>query len=305
MKRVALLFPGQGAQYVGMGKDFWEAFSIARETFQEADDILGEFLSKTIFEGPETELTKTRCAQTAIFVVSAALYRTLQQQMPEMQPTVCAGLSLGEYTALWASKRLSFRETLLLIQKRAELMNEACEQVRGTMAAVLGTVDFETALKGISGVWVANYNCPGQTVISGTEEGVQAATVALKEAGAKRVIPLQVHGAFHSGLMQSAQDALLPFLAAAPLIDSSIGLAMNAPGTIVTDLPTIRSNLQRQVTHSVRWEQGIRAMEAQGIDQYIEIGCGKTLTGFNKKIGVLAPSLSIEKTGDLETVCNC
>ena len=289
-----------------MGKDFADAFPSARETFQEADDLLGEFLSNVIFEGPESELTKTSNAQVGIFVTSAAILKTLQQQMPNVQPSVCAGLSLGEYTALWASGRLSFRDALLLVRERAKWMNEACEKVAGTMAAVLGmnSFDLDAALQGMKGVWVANYNCPGQIVISGTKEGVEAASTKLKEAGAKRVIPLQVHGAFHSGLMQSAQDALTPWIAAAPLLDSSIGLVMNASGGFVSDLAEIRKQMALQVTHSVRWEQGIRAMGK--VDQYLEIGCGKVLTGFNRKIGVEAPSISIDKVADLEGVlCNC
>ena len=311
MKRYVFIFPGQGAQYSGMGKDFAEAFPIARQTFEEADDLLGENLSKVIFEGPESELTKTKNSQLGIFVMSAAVCRTLQDQI-EIIPSVCSGLSLGEYTALWASGRLSFKEALLLVRERARLMNEACERTAGTMAAVLGmgNSELEKAIAGIEGVWVANYNCPGQIVISGTKEGVERASVALKEAGAKRVLPLQVHGAFHSGLMKGAQEGLTPFVDRAPLVESKIGFVMNAPGGFVHSLAEIRRNLASQVTHSVRWEQGIRAMEK--IDLYLEIGCGKTLGGLNRKIGVAAPTISIDQIENLdeaarvigETPCN-
>ncbi len=302
MKKVAFIFPGQGAQYPGMGKDFAEQFAIARETFEEADDILGEKLSSIIFEGPETELTKTKYSQTGIFVTSVAILRVLQSQMPDLVPVFCSGLSLGEYTALYASGRLSFKETLLLVRERARLMNEACECEAGTMAAVLGLSgpDVEAALSGIGGVWVANYNCPGQIVISGTKEGVEAGSAALKAAGAKRVLPLQVSGAFHSGLMQSAQDQLTPFIQAASLTESSIGFVMNVPGQFVEDLSAIRKNLASQVTQSVRWEQGIRAIEQAKVDLYVEIGCGKTLAGLNRKIGVAAPTVSVDKIADLE-----
>lgn len=301
-RKIAMLFPGQGAQYPGMGKDFAETFAVARETFQEADDILQESLSKIIFEGPEGELTKTKNSQLAIFVVSAAILRSVQSQFPELKPSVCAGLSLGEYTALWASGKLGFKETIQLIFHRANFMNEACETTAGTMAAVLGLdgPSVEKALEGMKDVWVANYNCPGQIVISGVESAVQAASLALKPVGAKRVIPLQVHGAFHSGLMQKAQDKLAPFIEKAPLTESDVRLAMNAPGNFVSTLAEIRSQLIRQVTASVRWEQLILNMANEGSYQFFELGCGKTLSGFNKKMGF--STLSVEKIADLELV---
>ena len=314
MKKIAYLFPGQGAQYVGMGKDFYHAFAISRETFQEADEILGERLSSLIFNGPEEALTQTKNSQVAIFVNSAAILRAMIQQLPDFRPSAGAGLSLGEYTALFTTGRLGFQETLLLVRERARLMNDACEKIPGTMAAVLGlnASEVEAAVKGISGVWVANYNCPGQTVISGTKEGVERGAEALRANGAKRVLPLTVHGAFHSGLMQPAQEALAPFIEAAPIRESSVGFVMNTSGSFVDSIADIRRHLTSQVTQSVRWEQGVNAMEARGIDLYIEIGCGKTLSGMNRKIGVRGQTLSIDKLPDLEEVakqglvqCNC
>jgi [acyl-carrier-protein] S-malonyltransferase len=302
MKR-AFIFPGQGAQYVGMGKDFFDSFAVAKETFEEADDLLNFSLSKIIFEGPEDLLTQTKNSQVAIFVTSMAILRTMQQQLPRLTPSVCAGLSLGEYTALCASNRLSFADTLLLVRERARLMNEACEKVPGTMAAVLG-LDAEgiaAAVKDLKGVWVANYNAPGQTVISGTKEGIEKAALVLKERGAKRVIPLTVHGAFHSGLMQSAQDGLAPFVERAPIVDSHIEFVMNVPGAFVKSTEEIRQNLIAQVTQSVRWEQGVEAMKTAGVDFFLEIGCGKTLSGLNRKMGISSMS-SVEKVTDLELV---
>jgi [acyl-carrier-protein] S-malonyltransferase len=302
VKKIAYLFPGQGAQYAGMGKDFFQTYSISRDTFHEADEILKERLSDLIFNGPEETLTKTKNSQVAIFVNSAAILRALIQQLPDFRPTVCSGLSLGEYTALFASGRLGFRETLLLVRERARLMNDACDRIPGAMAAVLGLNAEQVAsgVKGIEGLWVANYNCPGQTVISGTEEGVQKGADALKALGAKRVLPLVVHGAFHSGLMQAAQDGLIPFIDASPIRSSQVGLVMNVPGDYVVSVDEIRSNLASQVTQSVRWEQGVGAMEAKGIDLYLEIGCGKALSGMNRKIGVKGQTLSIDKIGDLD-----
>lgn len=299
----AFIFPGQGAQYVGMGKDFFDTFLVARETFQEADDLLGMHLSQIIFEGPEDSLTQTRHSQLAIFVTSMAILRAIQQQLPHLKPSVCAGLSLGEYTALCASNRLSFRDTLFLVQERARLMQEACVKVPGTMAAVLGldSLSIESTINGLKEVWVANFNAPGQTVISGTKEGIERAALALKERGAKRVIPLAVSGAFHSGLMQSAQEGLAPLIEKAALLESSIPFVMNVPGGFVETVQEIRRNLVCQVTQSVRWEQGIEAMKASGVDSFLEIGCGKTLTGLNRKMGISSLS-AIDKVADLDGV---
>lgn len=307
MKKIAYLFPGQGAQYVGMGKDFAENFAIARETFEEADDILGFRLSKIVFEGPEDLLTQTKYSQLAIFVTSMAIFRVLRTQT-SLKPAVCAGLSLGEYSALCASGKLSFKEALLLIQKRAEFMQEAAEKMGGTMAAVLGMIsdDVESTLKPIAGVWVANYNCPGQIVISGTKEGVAKGSEALKMKGAKRVIQLAVSGAFHCPLMESAKLALAPFITSVSLQETDVQLVMNVPGDFVTEPAAMRSALISQVTDSVRFEQGIRAIQSAGIDAFIEIGPGKTLSGMLRKIGEAKLSLSLDRVQDLdEVLCNC
>lgn len=302
MKKVAFLFPGQGAQYPGMGRDFFETFPVARQTFEEADDLLSQSLSKTIFEGPEEKLTQTRNSQLGIYVTSMAILRTILQQVPSLTPWVCSGLSLGEYTALTASQKLGFSQTLSLVQERARLMNEACETVPGTMAAVLGLNgdQVEEALQGRKDIWVANYNAPGQIVISGTKEGVEKAALLLKEKGAKRVLPLTVHGAFHSGLMMSAQKGLASWIQEAPLQESSCLLVMNVPGDFVFEISQIRTYLTEQVTHSVRWEQGVRVMNEAKAEFFLEIGCGKTLNGLNRKIGVQAPTFSVDKVADLD-----
>ncbi len=303
-KKIAFLFPGQGAQYVGMGKDFAHTYPEAKETFEEADDLLGSGLSKIIFEGPEDALTETRNSQTAIFVNSIAILQTLQRLFPELKPDVCAGLSLGEYSALVAAGNLSFQHCLPIVQYRGQYMNEACEEVRGTMAVVMGMApeEVEAAVAGLNmpkDLWVANYNCPGQIVVSGTLKGVEAGSQVLKERGAKRVLLLQVYGAFHSGLMQSALDRLAPHIGQAPIVRGNAALVQNVPGDYVKDLDKIRHNLIQQVVAPVRWEQGVRAMQREGIDLYVEIGCGKTLAGMNKRIGVTAPTVSVDKVEDL------
>ena len=309
-KKYAFLFPGQGAQYVGMGRDFYDHFSIAKQTFEEADEILGQNFSRLIFEGPSDQLTLTKNSQIGIYITSIAMLRTLAQQFPDLQPSVCAGLSLGEYTALTAAKKISFNNCLKLVKARAEFMNDACDTIEGSMQVILGlNADVvEEVLLPLAAhqVWVANINCPGQVVIAGTKSGIELATRALKEKGAKRALPLDVSGAFHSGLMKEAQERLTPYLMEVTLQTSPIDIVMNVPGDYVVGSEALRRCLIDQITQPVRWEKGICAIQAKGVDGYMEIGCGKTLSGMNKRIGVTAPTWSIEKISDLEGVlCNC
>ncbi len=303
-KKIAFLFPGQGAQYPGMGKDFVENFEEARLTFEEADEILSRNLSSIILNGPEEVLTETKNSQAGIYVNSMAVLRVLYKQFPELKPSICAGLSLGEYTALTASERLAFQEGLRLVQSRGQFMNEACESAKGSMAVVLGldAEIVENLVKEIglfNELWVANFNCPGQVVLSGTLKGIEIGSKKALERGAKRVLPLQVHGAFHSGLMKEAEIKLADPIKNARLKESSIQLVMNVTGDFATDPDEIRENLIRQVTGSVRWEQGMKKMAEGGVDLYVEIGCGKALSGFNRKMN-LTPTLSVEKVSDLE-----
>ncbi|MCB1072208.1 MAG: ACP S-malonyltransferase [Chlamydiia bacterium] len=302
-KKVAFIFPGQGAQYVGMGKDFYEAYSIVRETFEEANDLLGFDLSKLMFEGPADELTLTKSSQIAIYVMSVALWRVLKQELPEIEPSVVAGLSLGEYSALTVSGRLSFKDGVRLVRARGEYMYEAGVKSPGTMAVALGMKPEEvrTIVSPINGVWVANLNCPGQVVISGTVKGIEKASILLKEKGAKRVLPLDVSGAFHSGLMDEAKQRLQEKIDEIELRESSVGLVMNVPGDFVSE-SEIRKNMIEQVVAPVYWEKGVRKMEENGIELFIEIGPGKTLSGMNRKIGVNGKTLSMEKVEDLETL---
>lgn len=306
-KKIAFLFPGQGAQYPGMGRDFFENFEQARHVFEEANDILGRNLSKLILEGPEKVLTETKNSQTAIFVSSMALLRVMESLFPSIKPTFCAGLSLGEYTALTAAGYLQFHEALKLVQFRGECMNEACERTTGSMAVVLGleALTVEETVRACNlpnDLWVANFNCPGQIVISGTLKGIEAGSAALQAKGAKRVLPLQVHGAFHSGLMKLAEEKLAKPIQEIEFKQGHAQIAMNVPGDIVSDLAAMRRFLIQQVTNSVRWEQGIRSIERQGPELYIEFGPGKTLSAMNKRIGTAAPTLSIEKIADLDQI---
>jgi [acyl-carrier-protein] S-malonyltransferase len=306
-KRIAFLFPGQGAQYVGMGRDFYDHFKVARDLFNEADDLLHQNFSRLIFEGPAAELTLTKNSQLSIYIMSMAVLRTLQAEFPSVKPKVCAGLSLGEYTALTASGRVTFEDCLPLVQARAQLMNDACNEHEGSMQVILGLDAgvVEECIQEISEserVWVANFNCPGQVVISGTKEGLVAAVKLLLSKGAKRALPLDVSGAFHSGLMQDAQEGLKPYIKEVSLSPSPIGLVMNMSGNFVSDTDSMRTLLIEQVVSPVRWEQGIAQIEKEGIDLFLEVGCGKTLAGMNKRIGVKVPTHSIERVADLKEV---
>lgn len=306
-KKIAFLFPGQGAQYPGMGRDFVDSFSIAKEVFEEADDRLGRKLSEIILEGPEDILTETKNSQAGIYTTSIAILKVIQASFPSLKPAVCAGLSLGEYTALSAADRLGFAEGLPLVQRRGQLMNDACHQTQGTMVVVLG-LDADTVERLVKEVnmpndlWAANFNCPGQVVLSGTPKGIEAGSQAAKERGAKRVLPLQVHGAFHSGLMKSAEEGLKESINQVHFKESPIGIVMNVTGNFADSTSQIRDNLIQQVTGSVRWEQGIRKMAENDVDLFIEIGCGKTLAGFNKRIGLLVPTISVEKVTELDQI---
>lgn len=303
----ALLFPGQGAQFISMGKDFYEQFSVAKELFQRADALKNEAFTKVLFEGPESLLMQTAYSQLAIFVVSSAIYLVLEEEGILSEPVASAGLSLGEYTALFASKRLSFEETFSLIEHRAAWMQEACEKPPGTMAAVLGMEKQALAevIQGIDKVWVANYNCPGQIVISGAKEGVEKASLLLKESGAKRVLPLPVSGAFHTPFMQEAEGKLQKLLEGITLKDSSFFLGMNASGMLHKDSIEILGLLKEQMTHSVYWEQTICSMEALGVEEYLEIGPGSSLSGFNRKMGLASKTIKIGSVEDLSRVRKC
>ena len=304
-KEIAFLFPGQGAQYVGMAKDFFDQFAIARHTFEEADELLKRDFSSLIFNGPAQELVLTKNSQLAIYIVSVAIWRSILGQFPALNPTVCAGLSLGEYTALTAAKKISFVDCLPVVAERGAAMQAACEAHPGTMQVVLALEPEQvqavvSKLNPPHPIWVANLNCPGQVVIAGTAEALSLAAAPLKEMGAKRILPLDVSGAFHSGLMSEAQARLEPLLSNLALCDSSISIVMNAPGGYVASLNEIRKWMISQVTHPVLWEKGIREIAGKGVSLAVEMGPGKTLQGMNTRIKVPFPTISVEKVADLD-----
>lgn len=304
-KKIAFLFPGQGAQYIGMGKDFYNNFSLARTLFEEANDILHLDLAKIIFEGSEDELKKTIYSQLTIFLTSVVFTMVFRQENPEILPTVCAGLSLGEYSALYASGKISFKDALFLVQKRANYMNDACEKIKGTMAAIIGLdsdIIEETVAK-INPphlVWVANYNTVDQTVISGTLEGVSAAMAALQELGAKKALFLKVQGAFHSGLMVQAQERLKKDIENSNLFNSNIDLIMNVTGNYAKSIEEIKKYLILQVTNSVRWKQTLETLDKHDIEIYLEIGPSKTISMMVKKNRVKGEAINLESVSDLE-----
>ena len=304
-KKIAFLFPGQGAQYIGMGKDFYAQFSIARETFQEAEDSLNRSLSRLIFEGCPKDLMLTKNSQIAIYTVSVAICRVIEEQFDGLTPSVCAGLSLGEYSALTAAKRLMFSDGVDLVEARGFHMHEASERHPGKMAVCLNA-STELVKRIVEKVhrefpvWIANLNCPGQIVISGTHKGVNLVEQKLKAEGVRKILSIDVSGAFHSGLMEDAKQRLEERLSVVPLLEGEIGIVLNVSGDYAESVETIRSSLANQIVSPVLWEKSIRRMDEENIDLFVEIGCGKTLNKMNQKIGIKSPTLSVERVEDLE-----
>lgn len=286
----AYIFPGQGAQYPGMGKDHYENAPVARELMEEANSLLGFRLTDIMFEGSVEDLKQTRVTQPAIFLHSVVLAKTL----PDFQPALVAGHSLGEFSALVAAGALSFREGLQLVYKRALAMQKACEAEPSTMAAVIGAEDklVEEVCAEVPEVVVpANYNCPGQIVISGSFAGIDAAMNLLTQRGVKRVLKLVVGGAFHSPLMEPAAHELAAAIEMAVFKQPVCPIYQNVNALPSTDPDLIRKNLVAQLTDPVRWTQTIRNMVADGALVFTELGPGKVLQGLVKKI---APEVAVE-----------
>ncbi|MCL6457115.1 MAG: ACP S-malonyltransferase [Gorillibacterium sp.] len=307
MSKQAFVFPGQGAQAIGMGRDAYEASAEARAVFNQADEALGFKLSDVIFTGPETELKKTYNTQPALLTTSLALLAALRQK--GVKADFVAGHSLGEYSALVAADVLSFEDAVRTVRRRGELMEAAVPAGLGAMAAVIGaerealaafcaTLSVEVGI-----VELANVNCPGQIVISGTREGVQAAQERSSEIGARRIIPLDVSGPFHSSLMRPAAEQLSEVLAGLKLQAANIPVIANVTAEQVVDPEQIRELLVQQVYSPVLWEDTIRHLIALGVDTFIEIGPGAVLSGLIKKIDKTVTVKSVNSMQAVELFC--
>ncbi|MBQ1964396.1 MAG: ACP S-malonyltransferase [Tidjanibacter sp.] len=279
----AFVFPGQGAQFSGMGHDLYESSPAAKALFDKADEVLGFKISEIMFGGTDEELRQTKVTQPAVFLHSVAAAAALGD---EFRPDMVAGHSLGELSALVASGAIDFEAGLRLVYARALAMQAACEAVPSTMAAVLGLPDevVEQVCSGIEGVVAANYNCPGQVVISGTIEGVKEASAKLKEAGAKRALPLAVGGGFHSPCMESARVSLAEAIEQTEFSTPRCPVYQNVDARPHTSPEEIKANLVAQLTSPVRWTQSVQAMAADGAEEFVELGPGKVLQGLIAKI---------------------
>jgi [acyl-carrier-protein] S-malonyltransferase len=305
LNKSAFLFPGQASQYVGMGKDLYDLFPKAKEIFDTADQIMNTKLSKICFEGPEDELKQTRITQPAIFVHSMAVLEIMKDF--DITPDAVAGHSLGEYSALVTAGALSFEDGLNLVKIRGELMQKAGTERPGTMAAIIGLGvdqinDICESVKHIGVVKPANYNSPGQIAISGDVPAVHAAMQAAKDAGARKAVELVVSGAFHSPLMQSAEDGLAEALEKTEVKNTSVPVYTNVQALPTTSATEIRNLLYKQLTNAVRWIEIIQNMISYGVHTFYEIGPGKVLTGLNRRIDRKVESFTIGTKDEIESL---
>ena len=301
MSKTALLFAGQGAQVVGMGKDLAEQFPSARAWFDRANAALGYDLASICFTGPESELTKTENAQPGIFLVSWVAFELLKERVPGLKFEATAGLSLGEFTALTASGVMTFDDAIRVVRQRGRFMQEACEATQGGMAAIIGLDEAATReVCAQTGVELANLNCPGQIVISGAADKMSAACELAKTKGAKRALPLNVAGAYHSALMAGAQPKLGAALASITLAVPQVPVISNVTAQPHAAPAEIQQRLVDQVTSSVRWEESMRHLLAQGFTRFIELGPGTALGGFMKRIDKSVPVLNVADVASLE-----
>ncbi|MDY3018014.1 MAG: ACP S-malonyltransferase [Blautia sp.] len=303
MSRIAFLYPGQGAQEMGMAKDFYENSPEARELFDQASEMLDLDLCKLCFEENDL-LDKTEYTQAAM--VAACLAITGELKKRGLHPDMTAGLSLGEYCAIAAAGGMSDLDAVRTVRARGIFMEHAAPEGTGAMSAILGMENssVEKVMQEIDGAYIANYNCPGQIVITGEKEAVERAGKALKEAGARKVLPLKVSGPFHSPMMENAGEKLKKVLEEVTLKKPSVPYVTNVTAELVTEKEPIRELLVKQVSSSVRWEQSIRNMIAEGIDTFVEIGPGKTLSSFMKKTDRNVTMYRVGTWEEAETVCS-
>ncbi|MGA3283229.1 MAG: ACP S-malonyltransferase [Verrucomicrobiota bacterium] len=301
MSKTALLFAGQGAQAVGMGKDLAEKFPSAKAWFDRANAALGYDLAAICFNGPNAKLTKTENAQPGIFLVGWVAFQLLKEQAPNLKFDAAAGLSLGEFTALTAAGAMGFEDGLRVVRQRGKFMQEACDVTRGGMAAVIGLDEAPTReVCAEAGVVLANLNCPGQLVISGETDKIAQAVELAKARGAKRAIPLPVAGAYHSPLMASAQPKLEVALAKIKISPPTVPVIANVTGKPHGSVAEISARLVEQITSSVLWGKSMRYLLAQGFTRFIELGPGTALSGFMKRIDKNAQMLSVADVASLE-----
>ena len=278
------VFSGQGAQTVGMGRDLYESSAAAKDIFDQADAALGWSISAICFDGPAEKLTESKYCQPAIYTMSCAALAAFKEKYPDVEAIACGGLSLGEYAALFAGEAFSFTDGLKLIARRGELMDAACNETSGGMASVLGgDLDVIKEVCEQCGIQVANFNCPGQVVISGEKEKVTAAVAELKARGLRKVIPLKVAGAFHSKLMATAGEKLSEVLADTPMQMPETPVYHNFTAEVAGNVDELKENLKSQVAGSVRWEECVLKMIAAGGDTMIEFGPGNVLTGLLRR----------------------
>ncbi len=301
MSRIAFIYPGQGAQVCGMGQDFYEQTETGKKVFDLATEILGFSLPELCFEKND-RLDITEYTQAAMVTTSIAMTKVLEEN--GVKPDVTAGLSLGEYCALYAAGVMSEKDAIATVRQRGILMQEAVPVGQGAMAAVLAmdASAIEEVIADIDGVQIANYNCPGQIVISGKKDAVETACEKLKEAGAKRTIMLNVSGPFHSKMLTGAGEKLGEVLASVEVHKPQIPYVANVTASYVTEADEVKPLLTKQVSSSVRWQQSVETMLADGVDTFIEIGPGKTLAGFMRKIDRSAKVYNVEKLEDVQKV---
>lgn len=299
---VAVVFPGQGSQFVGMGKDFYDKFDEVKEFYSNADKALGYSLSDIMFNGPENDLKLTQNTQPALVTMSASIWSLIKDKV---QPSFFAGHSLGEYSAVYASGSLSFEETVKAVHNRGKFMQSAVPVGAGAMSAVLG-LDEDTVSKVCAGiskanfiVEPANFNCPGQVVIAGSADAVAQAGEELKTAGAKRVVPLPVSAPFHCSLMQPAKDAMAEYLNNITINDLNIPIMNNVDAAVEKTGADVKNALIRQVAGTVKWTQSVENMIAAGVTTFIEVGAGSVLTGLIKKINKTVETINISTVDDL------
>lgn len=301
MSKTALMFAGQGAQTIGMGKDLSEQFPTARAWFERANAALGYDLASICFHGPEAELTKTEHAQPGIFLVSWVAFELLKERVPGLKFEATAGLSLGEFTALAAAGVMTFDDAIRVVRQRGRFMQEACEATQGGMAAIIGLDEAATReVCAQAGVQLANLNCPGQIVISGAADKMNAACELAKAKGAKRALPLNVAGAYHSALMASAQPKLRDAVAKVPIEIPMVPVISNVTAQPHAAPPDIHQRLVDQVTSPVRWEDSMRYLLANGFTRFIELGPGAALSGFMKRIDKSAQVFNVADAASLE-----